>query len=675
MRHFKTVLLVTAALTVATGLPVMAQQAPAESSRQVIAYDTAFFKDFQVQSALDMVSRIPGFTLQNGDSVRGFAGAAGNVLIDGERPTTKTDAVSDQLNRISASDVERIDLIIGGADGIDMQGQSKIVNIIRKKSDKPTITFIANSRFLTNGWVRPVVRGTYSRNAGDKSIELSATIFNNFDEGNNNGEKLIFRTGGTTPERTEILAEAGGEGIELMGNGTHPLWGGKLSLNGKYVPNTYRAQYRYITNTTAVENLDYKEDAGEFGGKYVRPLGKKLTLKLNALTRWSDEDIEDFYKNPTEETVFDEASLSKENIVSGQLIWKHSDSLTIETGLEKAYNSLDSDNKLTINGVNEPLPASKVFVEEDRTEASVLATWQARKTVSVEAGLKYEWSTISQQSEHSDSQSFTYPKPKFQVTWSPKGPWQFTARFEREVGQLDFDDFVSSIDLMDSTVKAGNLSLEPSKTWVSELTANYRFWEKGAVVLKYVHSDISDVIDRLPIYATDGSVFDATGNIGDGTADQFVIDTTLPTDKLKIPGGVLKTKISLADSEVTDPVTKARRRMSGESRLQWEINYTQDLTRRKTQWGFRVNSGYDEKVYRVKEVSYYRAGIWANVFAEYKPTPKTSWRIELENITSRVYDADRDRYSGPRTTSPITSRELRRDRSEPWMFVRYRKEL
>lgn len=647
---------------------------PAAPSRQVMSYDPAFFKTFQVQTALDMVNRVPGFTLQDVDNVRGFAGSAGNVLIDGQRPTSKTDSLSDILARMSAGSIERVDLIIGGADGIDMQGQTKIVNIVRKASDKPVITFVANSRILTNGWVRPAMRLTYARNDGEKSYEISGVVFNTFDEGANNGEKWIFPASGV-PQHTEILSEAGGEGIELTGSVTHPLWGGKLSLNSKLAPNRYRNDSRFITGTTAVENFKYKEDVREGGFQYNRDLGKNFLLKLNGLSRYSHEEVEDVYKSPDEDTLFSDDSVAKETIAAVHLTWSRSEALSIEGGLEKAYNSRDSDTALSVNDETVDLPVSKVKVEENRTEASLLATWRLRPTLTMESGLKYEWSTLSQHSEYSGEKSFTYAKPRLQFTWSPKGPWQFTARFEREVGQLDFDDFVSSIDLMDSTVKAGNVSLEPDKTWVSELTANYRFWDKGALVLKYAWQDISDVIDRVPIYTDEGDVFDAKGNIGDGTAQQFTVDTTLPLDKMKVPGGLIKARLSLADSEVTDPVSGQTRRLSGESKVFWEINFSQDLPKRKFAWGSRLTSGFDKKIYRVKEVSYSRAGIWMNLFAEYKPTPKITWRIEAENILSRVYDYDRDRYDGPRPTSAISAYEQRRDRSEPWLFVRLRKEM
>ena len=142
----KTVWLAGAALC-ALAAPAMAQTAPSaaqtpiptgpaspapggDSTRQgLLVFEPAFFADARPDTALDMIARLPGFGLDGGDSgTRGFAGAAGNVLIDGVRPSTKSDDLEQILRRISAAGVARIELIRGGAPGIDMQGRSVIAN-------------------------------------------------------------------------------------------------------------------------------------------------------------------------------------------------------------------------------------------------------------------------------------------------------------------------------------------------------------------------------------------------------------------------------------------------------------------------------------------------------------------------------------------------------------------
>src|SRR5450432_900752 len=72
---------------------------PAEASPSVISYPASFFASMGAETAYDMVLRVPGFAFDDGSSVRGFAGAAGNVLIDGQRPASKTDDLISILRR------------------------------------------------------------------------------------------------------------------------------------------------------------------------------------------------------------------------------------------------------------------------------------------------------------------------------------------------------------------------------------------------------------------------------------------------------------------------------------------------------------------------------------------------------------------------------------------------
>ena len=62
-----------------------------EASENVLVYQAAYFADARPNTAYDMIQRLPAFTFDDGNNERGFAGTAGNVLIDGQRPTSKTD--------------------------------------------------------------------------------------------------------------------------------------------------------------------------------------------------------------------------------------------------------------------------------------------------------------------------------------------------------------------------------------------------------------------------------------------------------------------------------------------------------------------------------------------------------------------------------------------------------
>src|SRR3546814_5610390 len=115
----------------ACALPAAAQTLGEARSRTVYAAD--YFEDIAPANAHDMVLRVPGFTIVESDAdVRGYAGATGNVLFDGARPTSKREDTSALLKRIPAHAVERIELIHDGAPGIDMGGYAVLANVVRR---------------------------------------------------------------------------------------------------------------------------------------------------------------------------------------------------------------------------------------------------------------------------------------------------------------------------------------------------------------------------------------------------------------------------------------------------------------------------------------------------------------------------------------------------------------
>lgn len=58
-----------------------------------------------------------------GAELGGFAGAAGNVLVDGKRPTIKSGGLEDFLSRIPADAVDRIEVTRGAQRAGETAGQ------------------------------------------------------------------------------------------------------------------------------------------------------------------------------------------------------------------------------------------------------------------------------------------------------------------------------------------------------------------------------------------------------------------------------------------------------------------------------------------------------------------------------------------------------------------------
>jgi len=136
----------------------------------VVSYPAAFYAPGQPSSARDMIERTPGFVLDKGQGVRGFGGG-GNVLIDGERPTSKSTPLDSILQRIAADSVERIDVIRGGAPGLEMQGQGVIANVIRKTGASTSQAIQLFSKTYFDGFLGGFVRAEAAWKSGGLSAE------------------------------------------------------------------------------------------------------------------------------------------------------------------------------------------------------------------------------------------------------------------------------------------------------------------------------------------------------------------------------------------------------------------------------------------------------------------------------------------------------------------------
>ncbi len=92
-------------------LSAMAQEAPpAATVEGARTYTPADFARYAPRNALDMLEQVPGFQIREADIERGLGEATGNVLINGQRVSGKSNDVITQLGKIPAG--EHFDLLL-----------------------------------------------------------------------------------------------------------------------------------------------------------------------------------------------------------------------------------------------------------------------------------------------------------------------------------------------------------------------------------------------------------------------------------------------------------------------------------------------------------------------------------------------------------------------------------
>jgi hypothetical protein len=144
-------------------------------------------------------------------------------------------------------------------------------------------------------------------------------------------------------------------------------------------------------------------------------------------------------------------------------------------------------------------------------------------------------------------------------------------------------------------------------------------------------------------------------------------------DRLGVPGGLLRTWRVWNVSEVTDPVTGEARRLSGQHPYDWEVKFSQDLTRWRSTWGLEAYGSFQETYYRINEIQRVEYDTFYMAFLEHRPSPTLSIRGELANFTGRENRLLRTLYAGPRDVAAVDVRESRSRAFAPFFHLRVRK--
>ena len=655
--------------------PASATPAPvADSSQQgVLVFTPDFFASQRPNTALDMVNRVPGFSVQDGDGSRGFEGSVGNILINGARPASKNDTGSNVLGRTLVAQVERIELIRGGAPGIDMQGYSVVVNVItRTQSSREHI--LTGTAFLFEGG-QDAANGSYQFTARDGDRVMGFTLSDGVSVSDSNGVGRVIRTrpDGTVLRDEGYFNDQQGGGQSIRGNYANAFLGGKIDLTARVGQFDYRQWSRQDAPGILRENnYEEEETNGEVGLVFTRPLRTGLVSETRFIREWEDFENASVSNNRvgaviSPEQRFESNGNASETILRSLLRWERSSSMTVEAGGEVAYNMLEVDQAFSVGGVGVPLPSASVKVEETRGEAFGKATWRVRPNLTVEGGLRLEGSTITQSGDANQEKSFFFAKPRVQVTWTPRPQNQVRFRFERELGQLDFGDFAASSELEDENVFGGNVDLEPEQRWISEITYERRFLGDGIVSIGYRHDEIIDVIDRLPLPGN----LSATGNIGDGTLDQLAVNVVVPLDRTGFSGGQFQFRNTWNKTEVTDPTTGQTRPISGVRPSQPAFTISQDITTWKLNWSVTYLDSLHQLSYDPDQISGFTGHDYLEAYAEYKPTPTLSIRAQVNVWNDFV--VERTVFANRTAARPVDFVELRPVDPRTFWQIRVRK--
>ena len=635
-------------------------------------YTPVDFARYAPKTAWDMIRQIPGFSVRDNENLRGLGQATGNVLFNGQRPSTKSDDMFTLLSRIPADNVERIEIVDGAS--LDIPGLSgQVANVIYEANGG------VSGQFSWRGSARAhYARPTYTGGSISVSGKADALEYefglDNSNSGNGaaGGPTLIRDADGTIIEtRSDIFRstyDAPKLSAKLTRSGTN---GNVAHLNGHY-QRVYSPYYERGERVSPglpdrLRIVDEKNDTWnyEFGGDYEFGLGPGR-LKAIGLRRFSHEpfsqEIVTTYADgaPATGDRYQQTGDLGETIGRGEYSWKMLGGDWQLSG-EAAYNTLENVAGLfTLDPQGDfvpvPFPGSSGGVSEDRYEGLLSFGRKLTGRFSFQLVAGAEHSTITQTGAGGLTRSFFRPKGSLSLSWTPSNTFDASLKIRRRVLQLSFYDFLARAFLNDGNANSGNTDLRPQQDWSYEGEINKKLGPWGSQQFRFVYRDVEDYVDVIPIPGGGESV----GNVPKSWAGAIVSTSTIKFDPAGLKGLRLDGTIVLQTSRLRDPFTGEKRQWSGFTDKQVFLNLRWDIPDSDWAVGSDVSYNHRQPRYRRDSVDRQWEGpVFAGLFVENKNVSGLTVRADAGNLLNARSRRERTVWTGLRGAAPIAFTESR----------------
>jgi outer membrane receptor for ferrienterochelin and colicins len=656
----------------------------------IVSYGKDYFVNYSPVTLLDMLQSVPGVSgilnqnrRQNrgggasSRAERGFGSGGDQILIDGKRLAGKTNNINDTLSRISASSVERIELIRGASSGLDVQSEGLVINIVMLEGLSTSTTFWEIKGEYSSGHnFVPEFLISHSGSLGSLDYSLSA-------ERNDNdffftSEEEFYDKNDVKFADQSIDGGFGREGYKFNTNLGYQFEDeSKLRLNGLYEPSSNGGQeIRSITTNIlnpVLWDTDRQFDKWEIGGDYTRNVGVLGDLKtLFVINRNKEDGVVHRSKGSGSEKfeyVTERTNENKsEKIFRGSLTKNITVNQSLEIGgeaalntFEKTFNRSERDTAVEAFAI---VNSDNVEIKENRYEVFANHSYNISPKIVLQSSLTTEFSKIIADNIFPNGAlsrrdtSFTYIKPRINLRYDYTDQDQIRATVEKKVSQLDFDNFVTEFDQQSQEFKFGNTNIRPEQVWEFSLAYEHRFPNdsgslEGEVFYRRYTDHISTVdfteylnftgssIDtegffNLPTDAALRSTIDFSakqGNINKATAHGVKLKSNIRFGFIGVPQAVLSLGYTYEKRRTTDQFTQLIRNFDRGSDHSFTFNFRHDITDLGFTYGF-------EGDFRSDYANHYLNYFWPNspaanikVFAEYNIFQSMKVRIEGEGLT------------------------------------------
>ena len=658
-----------------------------------VVYPASYFAEFNPVTAQDMLDRIPGVGSATGgggnfggsrqgggNGGRGLGSGSGGsqIIINGKRTAGKNNQTSGQMDRITAEQVDYIQIIRGTSGELDVRGSSQVVNVVLfEELSSNSLSFEANmDRYLDHN-TAPGGSLAYSGQSGALNYVLSAAAEPRYDHGVSKETSVLADFSLNDEVREERIREQ--DSYDLSVNLDYGInLKSSARLNGLYSQNDnptdvlrYTTDFRVNPSLTAIEREEIPGDRDnwEIGGDYEYVMDSGSRFKFLFISNRNDsastrERFDVFADGSESKDLFlDLASTTTERIVRASFTRGFLEDQDIEFGAERAQTTLASSLALGLpNSTGTPsadfgglvpqnVSNANSTVEEIRLEPFIIHNWNINSRTSLESTLLYELSQISQSGDVNRKRDFDFIKPKVDLRYNLTPQLQLRGSIEKVVQQLRFSDFVASNDPQDndSLTLAGNENLRQEWFWKYDINAEYRLPNDiGVVDANIFYHRHTDVISRIDVSPSEDDLQSANGNIGEGDMYGITLNASIRMRMFNMPNLLLTSRLNVRDSSITDPFLGIERRFERYGRGRLNLGFRHDVPKWNMNYGLEWSNRFDsnEKIYDIDDIADFIGEPNTTAFVQFVDSRGITYRFDARNATSNLQCRERQRYIG-----------------------------
>jgi hypothetical protein len=621
------------------------------------------FARFAPRTALDMIRQVPGFTIRDAPQERGIGQATANVLMNGRRIGGKSDDVATQLGRITAANVVRIEIVDGAT--LDVPGLSGEVANVITRATRTNGQFSWRPEFRLAHTDPVFTRFDSSVSGQTGPFEWTLGLENQAGAGGAGGPTQIFNRDRNLIElrddewQSRTNQPRGSVRLVYDGPGTSI---GNLNASYRRFWHDFDELGQRTTTGLADRSRTVVQDVHgyqyEIGGDFEVPLAGGR-LKLIGLNRFEYEPVDQTVVTafadgrPSTGSRFQRDADEIERIARAEYRWRGGGADWQLSG-EAAFNRLDVESHIFTllpdgNFREDPFPAGTGSVAEDRYELIASYGRPLAENLTMQLSAGGEYSQLRQVGPGGLTREFWRPKGTLSLNWRPDPRTTLSLRLLRRVGQLNFQDFLATVNFSDDRENAGNPDLVPPQSWDLDIEGIRNLGRYGTTRLRLYSRHYQDVVDTIPIGATGES----PGNIDRAVAYGFEWNTTLNFDPMGWRGARVDARLQMQRSRVEDPLTGEQRSISNSLLRLVEVNLRHDIPNTDWAYGGGLNHGFSARNVRLTEVGRQWEGpYWTSLFVEHKDLMGFTVRASVTNLTGARSMWDRTVYAG-RRTGPI----------------------